>query len=54
VPALRAALRELADDAALRERLAAGGAAALRDRTWAASARALRAALEAATRGVRR
>jgi glycosyltransferase involved in cell wall biosynthesis len=51
VGALRAAMRELAGDEALRRRLAAGGAAALRDRTWEASARALRAALEEAAGG---
>jgi glycosyltransferase involved in cell wall biosynthesis len=45
VAALRAALRELAGDAGLREQLAQGGAAALRDRGWAAAARALREAL---------
>jgi glycosyltransferase involved in cell wall biosynthesis len=48
VPALTAALRELADDGALRRRLADGGAAALRGRAWPACGRALRAALEAA------
>jgi glycosyltransferase involved in cell wall biosynthesis len=51
VAALRAALRELAGDDALRRRLAAGGAAALRDRTWEESARALCAALEEAAGG---
>jgi glycosyltransferase involved in cell wall biosynthesis len=51
VGALRAAMRELAGDAALRRRLAASGAAALRGRTWEASARALRAALEEAAGG---
>jgi glycosyltransferase involved in cell wall biosynthesis len=50
VAALAAAMRELAADAALRRRLAAGGAAALHKRTWEASGRALRAALEAAAR----
>jgi glycosyltransferase involved in cell wall biosynthesis len=48
VAALRAAMRALADDRALRRRLAAGGAAALARRSWADSAAALRAVLEAA------
>jgi glycosyltransferase involved in cell wall biosynthesis len=48
VPALAAAMRELAADDALRRQLADAGAAALRERTWDASGRALRAALEAA------
>jgi glycosyltransferase involved in cell wall biosynthesis len=48
VPALAAALRQLAGDDSLRARLAAGGEAALRARSWAASGRALLAALEAA------
>jgi glycosyltransferase involved in cell wall biosynthesis len=48
VPALAAALRQIADDDSLRARLAAGGEAALRARSWAASGRALLAALEAA------
>jgi glycosyltransferase involved in cell wall biosynthesis len=50
VAALRAAMRELAGDEALRARLAAGGAEALRARSWEASAAALRAALEEAAR----
>jgi glycosyltransferase involved in cell wall biosynthesis len=45
VGALSAAMRELAGDEALRQRLAAAGAAALRERTWEASAAALREAL---------
>jgi glycosyltransferase involved in cell wall biosynthesis len=44
--ALRAAMRELAGDAALRARLAAAGAEALRGRTWEAAAAGLRAVLE--------
>jgi glycosyltransferase involved in cell wall biosynthesis len=48
VAGLAAALRELADDSALRKRLAASGAAALRARSWPACAERLRAALEAA------
>jgi glycosyltransferase involved in cell wall biosynthesis len=48
VGALRAAMREVAADDALRARLAEGGAAALAQRSWAASAAALRAALEEA------
>jgi glycosyltransferase involved in cell wall biosynthesis len=47
VAALQAAMRRLAGDPELRQRLADRGAAALRDRTWEASAGALRAALEA-------
>jgi glycosyltransferase involved in cell wall biosynthesis len=50
VAALRAAMREIAGDDALRQRLAAGGAAALRERSWEAAAAALRAALEEAAR----
>jgi hypothetical protein len=46
VPALAAAMRELAGDGALRRRLAAGGADALRDRTWEAAAGGLLAVLE--------
>ena len=49
VDALRAALREVASDAALRARLAAGGAAALAERSWEAAGRALHAAFEEAT-----
>jgi glycosyltransferase involved in cell wall biosynthesis len=49
VPALHAALRDLADDAALRARLAAGGAAALRERSWEAGGRALLSALRGVT-----
>jgi glycosyltransferase involved in cell wall biosynthesis len=48
VPELAAAMRELADDQALRATLADGGAAALHERSWAVSARALVVALEAA------
>jgi glycosyltransferase involved in cell wall biosynthesis len=48
VPALAAAMAQVADDPALRRRLADGGAAALRERSWEKSGRALRAALEAA------
>jgi glycosyltransferase involved in cell wall biosynthesis len=50
VSALRAAMRELAGDEALRARLAAAGAAALHGRTWEAAAAGLRAALEEAAR----
>jgi glycosyltransferase involved in cell wall biosynthesis len=50
VGALAAALRELAADEGLRQRLAERGAEALEGRSWAASARALRAVLEASTR----
>jgi glycosyltransferase involved in cell wall biosynthesis len=45
VAALREAMRALAGDAALRARLAAGGAVALEGRSWAAGAAALKAAL---------
>ncbi len=48
VDALATALRELAGDEGLRQRLAERGAAALDGRTWAASARALQAVLEEA------
>jgi glycosyltransferase involved in cell wall biosynthesis len=50
VGALRAAMRAVAADGALRTRLAAGGAAALARRSWPAAAAALRAALEEAAR----
>jgi glycosyltransferase involved in cell wall biosynthesis len=48
VQALAAAMRELAGDAALRDRLAEAGRATLADRAWDTSARRLRAVLEAA------
>jgi glycosyltransferase involved in cell wall biosynthesis len=46
VQALRAALLEVARDAALRGRLASGGAEALAERSWKAAGRALHAAFE--------
>jgi glycosyltransferase involved in cell wall biosynthesis len=50
VAALRAAMRAVSADDALRARLATGGAAALAQRSWAAAGAALRAALEEAAR----